>query len=168
VVLDGRIYQGASGVSNHVGHIVVDPKGPKAATGNRGILEMYPSTIGITRMAKEARLKVPPGGSYDPKTVVAMARKGNLAAKRILVTAGQMLGVGLTSAIHIINPSVVIFSGGVSQAGELLFRPMRRELRERCFKSHLKGLKFRMARLGDNMGAVGAARLAWQSLDAEA
>jgi glucokinase len=168
VVLDGRIYQGASGVSNHVGHIVVDPKGPKAATGNRGILEMYPSTIGITRMAKEARLKVPLGGSYDPKTVVAMARKGNPAAKRILATAGQMLGVGLTSVIHIINPSVVIFSGGVSQAGELLFRPMRRELRERCFKSHLKGLKFRMARLGDNMGAVGAARLAWQFLDAEA
>ena len=164
VVLDGHIYQGATGVSNHVGHIVVDPDGPKGPTGNPGILEMYSSTIGITRMAKEAGLKAPQGGPADPKTVMLMAKKGNAAAKRIYTTAGRMLGVGLTSAIHLFNPSVVIFSGGVSQAGELLFRPMRRELKERCFKSHLKGLKFRMARLGDNMGAVGAARLAWQSL----
>ncbi len=163
LVLDGRIYQGASGVSNHIGHIVVDPRGPKSTYGNRGILELYASALGIVRMAKEMNLKVPHGQPYDARTFKKMALRGNRKAKRVYEVAGTMLGVGLTSAIHMINPSMVIFSGGISLAGDLLFRPMRRELRARCFKSHLKGLRFRMAKLGDDMGAVGAARLAWQS-----
>jgi glucokinase len=165
VVVGGKIYEGATGVSNHVGHVVVEPKGPKTPYGNRGVLEQYASATGIVRQAKEAGLKAPKGKALTALVIQEMAQAGNSKAQKVFQTAGRVLGVGLTSAIHLLNPSVIIFSGGVSGAGELLWKPMRRELRDRCLKAHLKGLKFKMAKLGGDMGAVGAARLAWQSLE---
>ncbi len=165
LVIDGKIYRGATGVSNHLGHVIVDPDGPRSSYGNKGILEQYASALGIARLAKEMGLKPPRGQKATPKTFKEMALDGNIKAKKVFETAGRMLGIGLTSAIHLLNPSIIIFSGGVSHAGKILFDPMYKEINTRCFKSHLKGLKFRMAKLGDNMGAVGAARLAWQALD---
>jgi glucokinase len=164
LILNGKIYDGAWCVSNHIGHIVVDPKGPKAPYGNSGILEQYVSATGIVRLAKEEGLKPPASRPSEAHTFQQMAKEGNQKAIRVYDIAGRMLGVGLTSAIHLLNPGMVILSGGVAGAGNLLLKPMMQELKTRCFKSHLKGLKFRMAKLGDNMGVVGAARLAWQSI----
>ncbi len=164
LIVEGKIFEGAWGVSNHIGHIVVDPNGPKTAYGNRGILEQYVSATGIVRLAKEAGLKPPPGLPVEAQSFQKMAEMGNRKARRVYVLAGKMLGVGLTTALHLLNPSMVIFSGGVSAAGSLLLKPMFKELRTRCFKSHLKGVKFKLAKLGDDMGVIGAARLAWQSI----
>ncbi len=164
LIVDGKIFQGATGVSNHIGHIVVDPDGPRTPYGNSGVLEQYVSATGIVRLATEAGLKPPAGEPLEAYSFQKMAASGNRKALRVYEQAGRMLGVGLASAIHLLNPGMVILSGGVAGAGDLLVKPMMKELRKRCFKSHLKGLKFRMAKLGDNMGAVGAARLAWQSL----
>jgi glucokinase len=163
-IWEGKIFEGATGVSNHIGHIVVDPNGPQAPYGNSGILEQYVSATGIVRMATEAGVKPPAGEPLEAYTFQKMAEAGNSKVKKVYEHAGRMLGVGLTSTIHLLNPSVVIFSGGVAGAGDLLMKPMMQELKKRSFDSHLKGLKFKMAKLGDDMGAVGAARLAWQSL----
>jgi glucokinase len=164
LILDGKIYGGATGVSNHIGHIVVFPDGPPTPYGNRGILEQYVSATGIIRMAQEAGLKLPPGQLQEAYGYQRMAEAGNKKAIGVYARAGRILGIGLTSAIHLLNPSMVILSGGVAGAGDLLMKPMMKEIQKRSFKSHLKGLKFRLAKLGDNMGAVGAARLAWQSI----
>ncbi len=164
LILDGKIFEGAWGVSNHIGHIVVDPNGPKAPYGNSGILEQYVSATGIVRLAKEMGVHRPAGAPLEAYTFQKMAEKGDAKTRKVYDFAGKMLGVGLTTAIHLINPNMIIFSGGVAGAGDLLLKPMMKELKTRCFASHLKGLKFRMAKLGDNMGVVGAARLAWQSL----
>jgi glucokinase len=164
LILDGKIYEGATGVSNHIGHIVVHPEGPQTPYGNSGILEQYVSATGIVRLATEAGLKPPPGQPLEAHSFQKMAQAGDPRALQVYEEAGRTLGIGLTTAIHLLNPGMVIFSGGVAGAGDLLMKPMRKELQKRCFKSHLKGLKFRFAKLGDNMGAVGAARLAWQSL----
>ena len=163
LILKGNIYEGAWGVSNHIGHIVVDPDGPSVPYGNSGILEQYVSATGIVRLAKEAGLNPPKGEALEAYTFQKMAKRGNKKALKVYEKAGRYLGVGLTSAIHLLNPGMIIFSGGVAGAGDLLMKPMMRELQKRCFKSHLKGLKFRYAKLGDNMGVVGAARLAWQT-----
>lgn len=164
LILDGKIFGGAWGVSNHIGHIVVDPNGPKTPYGNSGILEQYVSATGIVRMAEERGIQLPEGAPREAHTFQKMAEQGDLEAFKVYEFAGKMLGVGLTSAIHLINPDMVIFSGGVAGAGDLLIQPMMKELKTRCFASHLKDLKFRMAKLGDNMGVVGAARLAWQAI----
>jgi len=168
LVLDGRIYRGAWDVGIEIGHIVVEPDGPATRYGNRGVLEQYASATGIVRMALKAGLRARAGeGELSARSVMERARGGDVRARRVYLQAGRFLGVGLTTAIHLLNPSMVVFAGGVSRAGKLLFDPMRRELRERCFRASLKGVKFRRAKLGDDMGAVGAARLAYQGLGAK-
>ncbi len=163
-ILDGKIYTGAWDVGCEIGHIVVNPEGPKTPYGNSGILEQYASATGLVRLAKEAGVPTPAFGPLEAHHVQALARKGNSKALRVYETAGRYLGIGLTSAIHLLNPSVVIFSGGVSGAQDLLFKPMHRELKQRCFPQSLRGVKFKIAKLGDNMGVVGAARLAFQRM----
>lgn len=164
LILDGKIYAGAWDVGCEIGHIVVNPDGPLTPYGNSGILEQYCSATGIVRLAKEVGLTDPMGGTLQAHQVQAMALKKNSTALRVYAEAGRYLGIGLTSAIHLYNPSTIIFSGGVSGAGKLLFAPMHQELKKRCFPQSLKGVKFCMAKLGDNMGVVGAARLAYQQL----
>lgn len=164
LILDGKIYAGAWDVGCEIGHIVVNPDGPLTPYGNSGILEQYSSATGIVRLAKEVGLEAPGGGTLQAYEVQELARKRNQTALRVYAEAGRYLGIGLTTAIHLYNPSVVIFSGGVSGAGDLLFKPMHKELKKRCFPQSLKGVKFRIAKLGDNMGVVGAARLAYQQL----
>ncbi len=163
LILDGRIYEGAWDVGCEIGHIVVEPGGPMTRYGNRGVLEQYVSATGLVRLAGMEGIKASEG--MEPLTarqVQEMALQGNPGARRVYEQAGRYLGIGLTTAIHLLNPAVIIFSGGVSKAGDLLFKPMHRELKARCFKASLKGVQFRMAKLGDDMGAVGAARLAFQ------
>jgi glucokinase len=166
LILDGRIYRGAWDVGCEIGHIVVEPGGPPTRYGNRGVLEQYVSATGIVRMAREAGLK-PRGGEavLTARDMMARARSGDPRARRVYREAGRMLGVGLTTAIHLLNPSMVVFAGGVSAAGPLLYGPMRREIARRCFRASLRGLKFRRAALGGDMGAVGAARLAFLGLE---
>jgi glucokinase len=164
LILDGKIYAGAWDVGCEIGHIVVNPDGPKTSYGNSGILEQYCSATGIVRMAKEKGLVSPDDQPLQAHQVQQMALQGNGKARQVYRDAGRFLGVGLTSAIHLFNPSTVIFSGGVSGAGNLLFQPMHEELKMRCFPQSLKGIRFHIAKLGDNMGVVGAARLAYQQL----
>jgi glucokinase len=164
LILNGKIYAGAWDVGCEIGHIVVNPDGPLTPYGNSGILEQYCSATGIVRLAKEVGLPDQDGGPLQAHQVQQLALRKNLTALRVYAEAGRYLGIGLTTAIHLYNPSVVIFSGGVSGAGDLLFKPMHQELKRRCFPQSLKGVKFRMAKLGDNMGVVGAARLAYQQL----
>jgi glucokinase len=163
-IIDGNIYAGAWDVGCEIGHIVVEPDGPPTPYGNSGILEQYASATGIVRMAKEFSVPATAGAPLQAHQVQALARKGNARARKVYALAGRYLGIGLTTAIHLLNPSVIIFSGGVSGAGDLLFKPMHRELKKRCFPQSLRGVKFRLAKLGDNMGVVGAARLALQNL----
>ena len=165
LILDGRIYEGAWDVGCEIGHIVVDPDGPSTRYGNRGILEQYASATGIVRLARVAGIRPGKGQKHlTSKYVNELARKGDRRARKVYDHAGRMLGIGLTTAIHLLNPSMVIFSGGVSRAGSVFFGPMHRELKARCFKASLRGVKFRLAALGDDMGVVGAARLAFQHL----
>jgi glucokinase len=165
LILDGNIYRGAWDVGCEIGHIVVDPRGPSTRYGNRGVLEQYVSATGIVRMAKEEGIGPPRGKVHlEALDVQKLACRGEPKARKVFREAGRMLGVGLTTALHLLNPSLVIFAGGVSKAGEMLYGPMRRELKRRCFRASLDGVKFRLAKLGDNMGVVGAARLAFQKM----
>ena len=95
LILDGKIYEGAWGVSNHIGHIVVDPQGPKAPYGNSGILEQYVSATGIVRMAKEAGLKPPPGEPWEAYSFQKMAAAGNKKALAVYEKGGEDAGSGL-------------------------------------------------------------------------
>jgi glucokinase len=173
MVVSGVLYRGAHGVACEWGHMCVVPDGRRCACGNRGCWEMYASGSALARDAKELA-EVSPVAAHRllelvdgvPSALTGMdvtvaAREGDPAAVEIFTAMGRWLGRGIADLAAIIDPSVVVIGGGVSEAGDLLLGPARD-----TFATTLTGRGFRpaspirLAALGPGAGLVGAADLA--------
>jgi glucokinase len=173
LVVSGILYRGAFGVGCEYGHMTVVPDGRRCACGNRGCWEMYASGTALARDARELadiapvaahRLMQLANGDPDQLTgplVTAAAREGDPAAVEIYTAMGRWLGRGLANLAAVIDPTVFVIGGGVSEAGDLLLVPARQ-----AFNEGLTGRGFRpaadilLAELGPEAGMVGAADLA--------
>jgi glucokinase len=172
LVLDGSLYRGASGIACEYGHMTIVPDGRSCACGNRGCWEMYASGRALARDARElvaespavaARLVELAGsaGMITGPMVTQAAAEGDPAAESICTTMGRWLGRGLANLAAVLDPSMFVIGGGVSEAGELLLRPAREE-----YAHTLTGRGFRpvaaieAAAFGADAGLVGAADLA--------
>lgn len=173
LVMDGVLYRGAYGVGCEYGHMSVVPDGRRCACGNRGCWEMYASGRALARDARELAAVSPVGahrlmaladGDPDQLTgplVTQAAREGDPAAVEIYTTMGRWLGRGLANLAAVLDPTVFVIGGGVSEAGDLLLGPARQ-----AFGESLTGRGFRptadvlLAELGPQAGLVGAADLA--------
>jgi glucokinase len=173
LVVSGVLYRGAFGVGCEYGHMCVVPDGRRCACGNRGCWEMYASGTALARDARELadiapvsayRLMQLANGDLDQLTgplVTQAAREGDPAAVEIYTAMGRWLGRGLANLAAVIDPTVFVIGGGVSEAGDLLLVPARQ-----AFSESLTGRGFRpvaevrLAELGPEAGLVGAADLA--------
>ena len=95
------------------------------------------------------------------ETVAIAAKNGDILANSAYHRAGEYLGIGVASFLHIFNPSIIILGGGVSQSGDILFEPFEASLRTNVFHPrYLENLTITTASLGDNAGLLGALALA--------
>ena len=93
--------------------------------------------------------------------VAEAARQGDELARRAYARAGEYLGIGVANYLHIFDPSIVIFGGGVSQSGPLLFEPFEASLKKYVLNpTYLENLIITTAALGDDAGLLGALALA--------
>jgi glucokinase len=176
LVIGGEVYRGAYGIAPEYGHMTVVQDGRICACGNRGCWEMYASGRALARDARELVADSPAAaaamlrraGSVDELTgavVTAAARDGDPAATSICTAMGRWLGRGLATLGAVLDPSVFVIGGGVSEAGELVVAPAREE-----YALGLTGRGFRpiarvvAAALGPDAGLIGAADLTRNSL----
>lgn len=174
VVAAGRLLRGATGAATELGHMVIDFDGPpcQGACRNRGCLEALASGSALgregARMAalhpgtELARL-VAAGESIRGEQVLAAARRADPGAITALARVGRVLGVGISNAMNIFNPEVVLIGGGVSAAGELLVGTARAEAQMRA-RPPACDARVEVARLGADAGMIGAGVLAWDAL----
>jgi len=172
LILNGRIYHGASGSAGEIGHITVNTQGQKCNCGNYGCLETYVGSAYIVRKAiKEIKkgerslIKKLAGGnlqSITSQTIQAAALKGDKLARRIWKEAGEYLGIALSGVINLLNPEVIVFGGGVAKAKELIFQPMKKEIRKRAFRVPFEKVKFTRTKFGADLGVIGASLLTLQ------
>ncbi|HET7326345.1 MAG TPA: ROK family glucokinase [Nocardioidaceae bacterium] len=173
LVLDGELYRGAFGVAAEIGHLRVVPDGRLCGCGNRGCWEQYASGRALLKEVREIAEQGSPqaaalldlaGGRPDEITgqmVTKAARDDDELAVELLSELGRWLGEGIASLAAVLDPSVVVLGGGVSEAGELLLGPARE-----AFRRNLTGRRFRpeleirLATLGNDAGLIGAADLA--------
>lgn len=169
VIINDRLLQGAYGLAAELGHVVVSPDGPVCSCGKPGHLEAFAAGPGIVRYVRErlesgAQSVLQANANLSAQDVAEAAKNGDPLGLEAMARAGEYLGIGLANFLHIFNPSIVIFGGGVSQSGDCLFGPMQRSLRERVFRrNYLENLTITMAELGDDAGLMGA--LAWASIN---
>ena len=168
IVIDGKLYRGASGIAGEIGHITIDPDGPLCGCGNHGCLEAFASG---TALAAQGQALVARGGSpllarlaqeegvVTAETVCHAAEQGDPEARRIVERAGYYLGIGLAAYVNILNPEAIVIGGGLAKAGDLLLGPARAEMERRAFAQPLAVLRLERAELGDYVGVMGVIAL---------
>lgn len=166
IIIGGKMVHGVTGAAGEIGHMTIDINGPLCHCGNRGCLEVLASGPAIARVAREEIAAGRPttmletaGGKPEAitgETVDRAARTGDALAGEIFDRAGTYLGVGVANLINLLNPARIIIGGGVSKAGDLLFAPVKRTVRERALKRPATDAQIVPAALGDDAGVVGA------------
>jgi glucokinase len=170
IISHGRLIDGFNSTAGELGHTVIDPSGPGCGCGNRGCVEAISSGTSIARDARAAVQAGKPsvmlelaGGNQERITaevVVEAARQGDALASAIFFHAADTLGAAVVNAIHMLSPEVVVIGGGVAQAGELLFGPVRERVRTKAMPLTARGVRIEPAGLGQDAGLVGALVLA--------
>jgi glucokinase len=165
VINDGRILGGARGLAAEVGHMLVLPDGPICSCGQRGHLEALASGPAIARYV-QAQIDGGVASSLQQvenltaRDVSTAAEQGDVLAIHALARAGTYIGQTLASLLHLFNPSVVIFGGGVSLSGKYLLDPVCETLQKYVMnQTYLDDLTIAKAALGDNAGLMGALAL---------
>jgi glucokinase len=166
IVLDGRIYHGASDVAAEFGHMTIDVTGRRCKCGNYGCLEAYASGPAIAaRAVEEIEAGTPsaiPGyvdgqlARVTAQTVYQAAQDGDEVALEVVRDTARFLGTGVANLVNILNPDVVVIAGGVTQAGERLFAPLRLEVNRRAFKPAVDACRIVPGVLPGTAGVYGA------------
>ncbi|MDQ2742162.1 MAG: ROK family protein [Chloroflexota bacterium] len=160
IVSEGKLLPGTTGIAGEIGHTVIERNGPRCNCGSYGCLETLASGTAIARRYREAleRENVPQGraGYSTAGDVVRMATAGDERARAVFLDAADALGVGVTNAINLLNPDVVVIGGGVSKAGDLLFDTVRDVVARRALQPARDAARIVPAQLGEDVGLVGA------------
>ncbi|MFF4224514.1 ROK family protein [Streptomyces sp. L500] len=160
LVLGGRLRSGPTGNAGHIGHISVDLDGDPCACGSRGCVERIASGPHIARRALEAGWRPGPDGDRSAAGVAAAARAGDPVALASFARAARALAAGIAATATLVEIEVAVIGGGVAEAGDVLFGPLREHLRDYAALSFASGVEVLPARLGSDAGVVGAAAAA--------
>ena len=166
VITDDHLLQGYHGLATELGHTILDPDGPLCSCGFAGHLEAFSSGPAIVKYVVaeleagvKSRLKL--NKNLTAQVVADAAVHGDGLAISAYQRAGEYLGIAVANFLTSFDPSIVVFGGGVSQVGSLLFDAFRASLKKRIFHPrYLENLKIEMAALGDDAGLLGALALA--------
>ena len=172
IIINGEIYRGGNGYAGELGHVPILRDGPQCDCGNRGCLEALCSGTAIGKRATAAVQKHPRKGiaiartaNNNPitaKTLFDTAHSGDPYARVLVDEICTDLGQGLAIAVNAFAPDVIVIGGGVSNAGRVLFEPLRRETRRFLMPVHRPHLKIAPAKLKNRSVLLGAVALAKQ------
>ncbi|MEU6809018.1 ROK family protein [Streptomyces sp. NPDC046831] len=152
--IDGRVEAGAHGVAGEIGHIVVRPGGTACPCGQRGCLERYASAAAVG----QAWAGAAGNPAADAADCVRAVESGDPRARAVWQEAVDALADGLVTALTLLDPRTLIIGGGLAEAGETLFAPLRDAVRRRVTFQKLPSIV--PAALGDTAGCLGAGLLA--------
>lgn len=161
LILDGRLYEGASGDAGEVGHLRLRPDGPPGF-GKRGSFEGFCSGGGIARLA--VAMGWPQSGA-TLKDIAAAAAAGDALARQVLDVAGERLGETLALMIDTLNPERIVLGGYFPRCGDLLLPAVQRALAAEALPGALAACRIVPAELGETIGSHAAVAVALHGLD---
>ncbi|MEU5976947.1 ROK family protein [Streptomyces sp. NPDC047315] len=160
LVIGGRLHPGPTGNAGHIGHISVDLDGDLCPCGARGCVERIASGPNIARRALEGGWRPGRDGDASAAAVAAAARAGDPVATASFARAAQALAAGIAATATLVEIEIAVVGGGVAGAGDVLFAPLRRSMRDYATLSFVQDLAVAPALTGADAGLVGAAAAA--------
>lgn len=168
IIIDGKLWTGASGFAGEVGHITIDTDGAECLCGNTGCLETVASGPNIVRRANErlnrdstsSLSKLAMNKDFTADDMAREATEGDDFALMMIERTGKFIGTGVASIINLLNIERVVLGGGVMQAGDLILNPIIQEAKRRAFQPCFEATQIVVASLGADAATIGAALLA--------
>lgn len=169
IVMDGKLMLGPQGSIGEIGHHTLDPDGPRCGCGNFGCMEALCNIKAIVdrcirkiQQGRTTQLAEMVEGDWTritPALIDQAADNGDALAREVMEETGMWIGIGVSNMINILNPEVFVIGGGVAQAEETLFDPIRRTIAARAVKLQASNCRVVPAQLGDEAGVRGGIAL---------
>lgn len=170
LILNSKLYRGATGSAGEIGHMTIQYQGHPCACGSFGCAESFIGSGGLIRSAEEGLKKglAPvlqklvgrsPKTTIEPKLLSLAAEKGDPYCQQLWKDAGEQLGVVLANCVNIFNPERIVLCGGVSKAGNLILEPALHTLGRRAFAIPAQTVKVTISQYDEKLGVVGAGLL---------
>jgi glucokinase len=174
LIFEGQLWQGDGlGFAAEIGHMVVDPQGPRCGCGVHGCLEAHASQSALLHGVEQAIaarvLNAGPmldhwnAGTLDAAAVHASAQAGDPLARQLFQRMGWALGLALANLFTTLGIRHAVIGGGVSASWEAFIDPLHASLNEHCRWIPPEQFSVQRNQLGDDAALLGAGRLAWQS-----
>jgi len=149
ILIDGKPYQGAFNKAGHIGHMVINDEGDADVTGMPGSLE---ECIGNCTVEKRSK-----GKFNSTHELLDAYKNGNAFAKDVWLKSVRQLAIGLASVTNVLSPEVIVLGGGITQAGNDLFEPLKEYMNQYEWRAGGNKTEIVRATYGDMAGAIGAA-----------
>ncbi len=167
LVIHGDIYRGTTGIAGEIGHIPVDAAAGRCVCGLSGCLNLRIGTNALMERARSLRKdddkSTLPRRGLTVSRIVECAFEGDALARSLVEEAGHYLAIGVAALLNLLNPATIVFGGSLTRAGELLLRPLRKNLGERTLSASVKQTQLVISSLGVEAIARGAATLVLQA-----
>jgi glucokinase len=171
IVVNGQVIYGSDGFAGELGHVIVKREGGRSCgCGRHGCLETYCSATGVARSAREFLEKTTtPSVLRDlkPENITSLdvslaAEKGDQLALDVYAFTGKMLGEACADFAAFSSPEAFIFFGGLTKAGDLLMKPLKKAYDENVLKIFKDKAKFLISGLeGSSAAVLGASAVGW-------
>ncbi|MGL4874826.1 MAG: ROK family protein [Clostridium sp.] len=163
-ILNGKIYRGSTFNALEVGHSTIEVDGKRCGCGNKGCFEAMTSGTAIGALAKEVvkssvETSLKEYRNITAKDVFIEASKGDRVSEEILEDSLKYLGVLSANCANILDPDMIVIGGGVTNGGDVVFKIVNKEMKNRCLKPILENCKIEKAFLGGKAGVIGALAL---------
>jgi predicted NBD/HSP70 family sugar kinase len=170
ILSNGQLIKGADGFAGELGHIQVKPEGQLCHCGKKGCLETVASALALINKAKEG-LKEGKSSVLSLKKdeikledVIEAALKGDEFSIDLIFEIGRELGKGLSIAIHMFNPELIIIDGILSKAGDLIVSTLNQSINKYCLFDFKKELQILISPMGDNAKIFGIKSLVFSRM----
>lgn len=171
-VANGKMILGHDGFAGELGHAIFDPNGRMCNCGRKGCLETYASASGIVRTVKEfltesdepSILRNTPVDEISSEMIYKASLERDPIALKAFDYTAYVLGVMLANAVAITSPEVIFLFGGLANAGDRLFKPVKKYMNEHLLEIYKNKVELKPSGLSENDAAIlGAAALIWDS-----
>lgn len=169
IIIGGKVLRGVDGTAAEIGHICVEPFGEPCGCGSRGCVEQYASATAIVRQTRELSSQYPKSPLRDKVNLTSLeiyeaGKKGDELALEIFRKQGFYLGIVLAGLINVLNPEVIVIGGGAAAGWDLFITQTEMQIEQRAYKEPGERAKLVRAKLCDDAGILGVARLAFSNV----
>lgn len=162
-VVDGKIHQRGRTSAGEIGHMTIEPDGPRCRCGNRGCLSALVSSEKIVAAVEAGD----PRQGRTPLGVPAIlqaAEAGQSPFAEVIARAAETIGIAIANVINLLNPEVIVLGGELFEGPDTFFAQVERAARRRALQDYLPGVQMVRSSLGRRAGLQGVAVLALDTI----